>query len=299
MKAAPRPRTLTAVRAVIVILLSLVLMACADAPGPSVTAPPAAPTTSTPPATTIPASTTTLAPTSACPGGDVMLTDGQLVQWERPEADGTRIAGVSWRMAGECQVVTLSFATDDGAPATTPPTISARIMRSAGIVRIETTTTSSVVVDQLVEQGAVRRMFVPTDTDGNRFVDLVLDAPVVGRARLLTSPARLEIEMQPGGPPDLGSPLVTNDFVLVEPGVGATVSPVIDVSGYIRGEAEALTVAVLRFGLVVTESSIEPAGQPGVWTGFAETVPMGDEPYDMLQVLRPDGSVLAGIPFSP
>ncbi|MGH8911645.1 MAG: hypothetical protein ACRDVD_03965 [Acidimicrobiia bacterium] len=228
-----------------------------------------------------------------------MLTEGQLVNWERPGADSARIAGVSWRTAGECHVVTISFATDDGAPATTPPTLTARILRSAGVLRIDSEATSSVVVDQLIEDGLIDRLFVPLDASGNRFIDIVLNGPTVGRARLMTSPARLEIELQPGGPPDVGSPLVTENVVLVEPGLGATVEPVIDVTGYSTGTAEVLNLSVLRGGIPIEETSVELVSQPGIWTGFAITVQLGDRVYDSLRVASADGSVLAGIPFSP
>lgn len=284
-----------------VLLCALLLSACTVTGEPSVTAPPGA--TTAVPATTLPStpatSTSTIPPTTACPEGDVMLTDGQLLAWERPTADAARIAEIDWRLAGDCHILTISFATGDGAPATTPPTLSASILRSAGVLRIESAASSSVVTDQLVEHGLVERIFVPVDADGNRFVDLVLNAPVVGRARLLTSPARLELELQPGGPEDVGSPLVTDEIVLVEPALGATVEPVIDVTGYSIGAAAGLNVSVLLAGTAIEEASVEFVSQPGVWTEFSLTIPVGDRPYDRLQVETPDGSILAGIPFTP
>lgn len=228
-----------------------------------------------------------------------MLTDGQLVDWERPGADSARIAGISWRTTGECHVVTISFATDDGAPATTPPTLTARILRSTGILRVDSETTSSVIVDQLVEDGLIERMFVPVDSEGHRFIDIILNGPAVGRARLMTSPARLEIELEPGGPPEVGSPLVTENVVLVEPGLGVTVEPIIDISGYSMGSAESLNLSVLRGGITVEETTAELAPQPGIWTGFAFAIQLGDRLYDSLRVASADGSVLAGIPFNP
>lgn len=227
-----------------------------------------------------------------------MLTDGRLVRSERPGADGARIAGIGWRVVGDCHIFTITFATDDGAPATTPPTLTARILRSTGVLRIDSEATSSVIVDQLVEGGLVQRMFVPVDAEGHRFIDLVLNGPVVGRARVLTSPARLEIELQPGGPTDVGSPLVTDEIVLVEPGLGATVEPILDITGYSTGAATSLNLAVLLAGNPVEATVVELASEPGIWTGFAFTFPVGDQIYDSLQVAAADGSVLAGIPLS-
>lgn len=275
----------------------LLLAACSAAPQSSV--PPPAPTSTTVAATTTVATSSTLPPATACPEGDLMLTDGQLVDWERPGADSSRIAGISWRTVGACHVVTISFATDDGAPATTPPTLTARILRDTGVLRVDSETTSSVIVDQLVEDGLIERMFVPIDSAGNRFIDFVLSGPAVGRARLMTSPARLEIELQPGGPPEVGSPLVTENVVVVEPGLGATVGPIIDLSGYSTAAAESLNLSVLRDGAPIEEATVELASQPGTWTGFTFNIQLGDRIYDSLRISSADGSVLAGIPFSP
>ena len=71
-----------------------------------------------------------------------MVTEGQLLSWAPPAADSSRIAGIVWRMAGECHIITISFATDDGAPATTPPALTADILRRAGVLRIASTATS-------------------------------------------------------------------------------------------------------------------------------------------------------------
>lgn len=226
-----------------------------------------------------------------------MLADGLLLEFDRPESDGTRIAGITWQTTGDCHLVTVSFATDDGAPATTPPTLDARLLRNAGVLRVDTAATASVLVDQLVEQGSIDRLFVPVDEDGFRFIDFVLAEPAVARARVLTSPARLEIELQPGGP-EVGAPLTSPDVVVVEPGSAAVAEPVLDVTGYTTGEVESLDVAVLRNEEEVMEHSLEMEPSPGIWTAFHAVLQIGEN-YDTLRVTSEDGSVVAAIPLNP
>lgn len=283
------------------LLAALVAAGCSDAPTDDFVPPPATRASSTSvPASSIPPATTSTTPAfDACPEGDVMLADGRLLRFERPTSDGTRIAGISWRTEGECHQVSLSFATEDGAPATTPPTITARLLREAGVLRIETEATTSVIVDQLVEEGLVERLFVPIDQNGFRFVDLVLSGPVVARAKVLTSPARLELEMQSGGPEEIGSPLMTSGLVVVEPGSAAAVEPILDITGYSTGELESLQITVLNGDTTVAESVLELEPSPGVWLAFHQIVPMGDSPYDSLRLTNTEGSVIAGIPFNP
>src|SRR5690606_26985132 len=178
----------------------LLLTACVDEASPPVTSAPTTSSTSTSLTRDTANTPTTTIAEDACPAGDVMLADGGLADFDPPSSDATRIAGIGWRASGDCQLFTISFATEDGAPATTPPALSARLLRTAGVLRVETSATNSVVADQLVESGPVERIFVPVTEEGTRFVDLVLGGPVVARARLQTSPARVEIELQPGGP---------------------------------------------------------------------------------------------------
>lgn len=278
----------------------LLVAACSLEQEPSVSPPP--PTSTTAPTTTTTSSADTTATTTsvaeaACPEGDVMLADGRLLGFDRPDSDGTRIAGITWQSTGQCQVLTVTFATDDGAPATTPPSIDARLLRNAGVLRIDTASTGSVVVDQLVEEGSVERLFVPVDEDDFRFIDLVLSEPAVARARVLTSPARLEIELEPGGP-DVGRPLISPRVVLVEPGSAAVAESVLDIAGYSTGEIESLDLAVLRNDEEVDETTLELEPNPTMWREFRFAFQVGEN-YDTLRVTNEDGSVIAAIPLSP
>lgn len=280
----------------------LLVAACSLEQGPTVSPPPPTSTTTPPVSTTLPpddtaTTTTTSDPESACPEGDVMLADGRLLEFDRPDSDGARLAGITWQSTGDCQLLTVTFATEDGAPATTPPSLDARLLRNAGVLRVDTAATGSVVVDQLVEEGSVERLFVPVDEDDLRFVDLVLSEPAVARARVLTSPARLEIELQPGGP-EVGRPLISPEVVVVEPGSAAVAASVLDISGYSVGEIESLDLAILRNDAEVAETTLELESQPTIWREFQFAFQVGAS-YDTLRVTNDDGSVIAAIPLSP
>lgn len=227
-----------------------------------------------------------------------MLADGRLLTFDRPAADSNRITGITWRMSGECQVITVAFATEDGAPATSPPTLTARLLSTAGVLRIETEATESSIVDQLVEEGFIERLYVPVEEDGTRFIDLVLARAAVARARVLTSPAQIEIELQTGEPESVGHPLITDSVVIVEPGSAAVAQPLLDIAGYSIGTTESLEVSVEQNSNVVESTSLELEPSPGVWTAFHHMVAVGGDGYDMLRITSEDGGVIAAIPFS-
>ena len=274
--------------------VALLLVACTDSDSTSTSA------TSTSVATTVttaPPATDTTPVSTVCPEGDAMVSDGRLIDAERPGADARTIGGITWRRSGECHTITISFTTEDGAPATTPPTVTARMLRDVGILRVETEATSSLIIDQAVENGIVGSLWVPQSEEGTRFIDMTLTEPVMGRARILTSPARLEIELQSGGSPDLGSPLVTETLVVVEPAAGPNEGSVIDVSGYALGPpAEVAFEATLGDEVVESHELIVGDDTP-LWTEFRTTLELGSDPYDGLRLSGQDGTI-AGIPFN-
>ena len=261
-------------------------------PAPDATA------TSTSMASTTSVSSETTLPAGGCPEGDSMVSDGRLLETDRPGADGQTIGGVTWRSAGDCHTITIAFTTADGAPATTPPTLVARLIRNAGVIRIETDATASLVVDQVVESSVIGSMYVPVTGEGTRFVDLTLLEPVVGRATTLTSPAQLQIELQVGGTPDMGSPLVTDDLVVVEPVAGAVDDPIIDVSGYAIGPEETIVFDVLSNETVVDTDELVVGGSEAMWTAFETSIQVPETTFDGLRISDDDGTI-AGIPFTP
>ena len=296
----PEPRSVrwSEVNRISFVVGLMLIAGCSLEPTPPVN-PPAAPistsTSSTAPSTTAPTTTT---PVGACPEGDVMLSEGQLIRTDRSGADGTRITGISWRTTGQCQVVSITFATEDGAPATTVPSLDARLLRSEGVLRIATDATSSVIANQQVEEGLIDQLFVPVTSEGTRFIDLVLNGPLLARARVLSSPARLEIEIQPGGQA-VGRPLIADSIVIVEPRSDAVATPTIDVTGYVSGPAVSLNLSVSLGSAIVKELPVELGASPGIWTAFDIQVQMENIRYDNLRITRPDGTVVAGMPFSP
>lgn len=226
-----------------------------------------------------------------------MVSDGRLLQSDPPGAGGQTIGGVTWRTRGGCHVITITFTTADGAPATTAPTLVARLMRDAGVVRVETEATSSLLIDQQVESEMVGAMYVPVSESETRFIDLTLLEPVVGRATILSSPARLEIELESGGTPDMGSPLVTEDLVVVEPVAEALDDPIMDISGYAYGPEDDVVFEVVADEAVLESQELTVGGAESAWTGFRTTIQVGDLAYDVLRISDDEGTI-AGIPIS-
>jgi hypothetical protein len=161
--------------------------------------------------------------------------------------------------------------TSEGAPATTPPSVTADFLRQIGVLRIGLAVTATSVTDQLVQSALVDRYYVVRRSDGTLFVDLVLSAPALARVSTSGSPGTVAVELEPGGPPYPATPAVGGLFVVTSP-TGESGEAPIPVSGYGRPFEASVVVQVIQDGTVVTEASTHTADYAETWGEFAVEV---------------------------
>lgn len=266
------------------VALMMVASACGQDAAPSTTAPgtTAASTTTTPASTTTTGAAVTTAPAedSGCLGDDA-IDDGALLVTSEPSSDSEQISGIGWVGDETCEVFTIDFATDQGAPATTPPTVDAEFMREVGILRVSIDVGMTSITDQLAETGLVRQVFVPRSANANLFVDLHLSDPALAAVTTRSSPAQVIISLEPGGPAYGASPAVAENVVVVTPVEGPVTSPV-TVSGYSRN-FEANTIGrIVQGSTVLAEGFTTAADWSETWGEFELTLdPSGGGPADL------------------
>ena len=257
--------------------LVMVVSACGQGFGTSTT------TTATTAASTTsagPVPTTAPAKDSGCLG-DEAIDDGALLVTSEPSSDSEQISGIGWVGDQTCEVFTIDFATDQGAPATTPPTVDAEFMREVGILRVSMDVGMTSITDQLAETGLVRQVFVPRSEDATLFVDLHLSNPALAAVTTKSSPAQVIISLEPGGPDYPATAAVAENVVVVTPVEGPVTSPV-TVNGYSRN-FEANTIGRIRQGsTVLAEGFTTAADWSETWGEFALTLePSGGGPADL------------------
>ena len=258
------------------IALGLLVSACG---GDAITSTTATATTA-PSTTTGPVVTTGPTEDSGCPGDDAIEDDTLLVTSE-PSSDSEQISAIGWVGDEICEVFTVDFATDQGAPATTPPSVDAEFMREVGILRVSIDVAMTSITDQLAETGLVRQVFVPRSSDGNLFVDLHLSAPVLATVTTKSSPAQVIISLEPGGPAYAAGPAVAENVVVVTPAEGPVDSPV-TVNGYSRN-FEANTIGrIMQGSTILAEGFTTAADWSETWGEFQLTLePSGGGPADL------------------
>lgn len=249
-------------RTSVALALALVLVACTG-DGASTGA-----TSTAASATSLPSPTSTLPPVVECPGQGEFEEGGGIAEIEATGSDSSMIGRISWETSDRCETFHLDFETSEGAPATAVPDISVDHLESFQVVRVGIDVDASVITDQLVETGLVKRLYVVRSLDGGMFVDLHLSAPAAVRATARSSPARLSVDLRPGFLPFVGEATIDDRLVLVSPPAGTEVETSTELTGYSRTFEGNVVALVSQAGSVVSESSTTSADSSETWGEF-------------------------------
>jgi len=244
------------------------------------------PTTAPVPVTTTTGDVATSVATTAAPAecaGDLDFVDsGQVARIDQPSSDANILGLISWDTSGGCERFRLDFETNEGAPATTPPSIEVEFLDSGQILRIHLALERTVLTDQLVETSLVDRLYVVRALDGGLFVDLHLAAPSEVRAAVRNSPAGLTVELHMGIQPFTGTATLSDQAVVLEPAPGAETGVMVDVNGYARTfEANVLVIATSA-AQTVAETTTQAADWVETWGEFRATVELPPGPISLL-----------------
>lgn len=217
-------------------------------------------------ATTAP--TTTLPLVAGCPDEGEFVEDGTIASVDQDQSDSSVIGHISWTTDESCDTFTFSFITSEGAPATTPPTVTATYVEGVPVIRIAVDADQTVITDQLVETGFVDRLFVVRSLEGGSFIDLHLAAPAQARIHLDGSPARVTLDLQPGIVEYPVSATVSDLVVVVTPLGADVVTPTIEVTGYTRTFESNVLIIATAGDEVVAETFTTAAGGLETWGEF-------------------------------
>ncbi|HSJ28959.1 MAG TPA: hypothetical protein VLB67_12165 [Acidimicrobiia bacterium] len=232
-------------------------------------------TTTTSTTTTEPNPTTTLAPPPCLSGTQPYVESGGAGLIERSDSDADTVSGIRWTTHEGCERIVVEFTAASGAPAVSPPGVGPLFIRSAGVVRLQLdeNVTASAMLDQVVDTELVAAAYVVRRPTQDLFVDLHLAAPAAVRVSVASGPARIVVDVVPGGDPYPAPAFRTGDIVIVDPVGGEIVYP-FTVNGYTRRADGEMTVS-LATGTVSEDhtGAVGPVGD--TWGAFTVLVPDG------------------------
>ncbi|MGH9167211.1 MAG: Gmad2 immunoglobulin-like domain-containing protein [Acidimicrobiia bacterium] len=251
----------------------LVLLACSGET--------AVPTTSNFTPTTPPGITSTSAGSERSPcleEDGPFVTDGVIGVLGGEEGDAQRVAALRWAPHEGCERFVIDLVTEDGAPATASGLVQAEIIRDLGVVRLRLAeaVTGTAVADTAFGGRLAGRAFVVRSLEAGLFVDLHLLAPATARSFVLSSPGRVVVDLQSGGPP-LPSPAPSSGRVVVLSPRGGSATYPLDVTGYARTFEANVLVRVRQGGRVEAEGVTTAADWTETWGEFTLDLEQGPE----------------------
>ena len=226
------------------------------------------PTTTRPEPVTTTAPTTTLPLVAGCPDEGEFVEDGTIASFDQDQSDSSVIGHISWRADEACETFTFSFVTSEGAPATTPPTVTAAYVEGAPVIRVTVDADQTIITDQLVETGLIDRLYVVRSLEGGSFIDLHLAAPAQARIRVDGSPARVTLDLQPGIVEYPTAATASDIVVVVTPLDTGVVTPTIEVTGYARTFESNVMIIATAGDQLVAEMNTTAAGGLETWGEF-------------------------------
>lgn len=242
--------------------LALIVSACAAPTGQTTTT---SVTQTRPP----PAPTTTQPLVEGCEAGGQFVEGGVIDEFGNTGSDSTTIGPIRWQAEESCETFEIGFQTAEGAPATTPPSVTAEFVADIGVLRLSTSATGTVVTDQLVETRLVDRLYVVRSLEGGMFVDLHLRGPAQARLELESSPARLVLRLQPGIVGHAAMPTRSDRVVLISPTEGAEVPTMVQIAGYGRTFESNVLLIATQGDAVVDQESITASDSVETWGEFS------------------------------
>jgi hypothetical protein len=185
---------------------------------------------------------------AVCLQGGPFVADGSIPVPTAESADARRIGALRWEPHEGCERFVIDLLDEAGTPAARAGNVTAEVLRGAGVVRVsmrDVTTVDTDATDAAVGGPLVRAGYAVWSPDGRwTWVDLHLAAAAEAHVSTLDEPARVVVDLRPGGPP-LPDPAATGTRVVVlQPRPGAADYP-LTVTGYAR-TFEANVVARLR-----------------------------------------------------
>lgn len=254
-----------------VLTVLLLLTACGPAAvdPPETTAPPDRPAETT---------TTAAAPDDApCLEGS-FTEDGPIGVIGEGEGDATRVATLRWAAHPGCERFVIDLATEGGSPATRAGPVQAEVRRDLGIVRLllGERIRDTAVADASFEGELARRAFVVRAEDRSLYLDLHLGEAALVRAFTLTSPARLVVDLRPGGSPLPPPPAMADLVVVLTPRPGSISYP-LTVAGYSRTFEANVVIRIRAGGSLEAEEVTTATDYIETWGEFSLIIEDGPE----------------------
>jgi hypothetical protein len=224
---------------------------------------------------------------AVCLAGETFVADGAItVSGDGGGGDAVEVSDLRWDRHEGCERVVIDLNAETG-PASDAGSVRAEVLREYGVVRITlpridraAQDATDAAFDGTLASGA----YVVRSADGQFvFVDIHLAAAAEAHVSQLREPARVVVDLRPGGPALAGQPVMATRVVVLEPRGGAATWP-LRVSGYARTFEANVVARVEHNGRDTAEQFTTATSWLEAWGWFSLVIDDGPDGPVVLHV---------------
>lgn len=215
---------------------------------------------------------------TACLEGDTFVASGSIPVATGARGDARALGALRHAADAGCERVTIELARQDGSPASAAARVRADVLRDLGVVRLSLPDIDQVearATDADFGAPLARSAYVVRSPEGAWvYVDIHLGAAAEARVAALESPARIVIDLRPGGAP-VPTPAATSvRSVVLAPRPGEHRYP-ITVTGYARTFEATVVARLEQDGRPAAETFTTATGYIDAWGHYELTFDEG------------------------
>jgi hypothetical protein len=215
---------------------------------------------------------------AVCLEGEPFVADGDFPVDAGRAGDAERVAALRLAVLEGCERFVIDLQADDESQASAAGEVRAEVLRHLGVVRLalrEVEWVAEGATEAFFDGELARAAYSVVDPEGRWvYVDLHLSAEAEAHVALLEDPARVVVDLRPGGG-EVPSSAVTEDLVVVlQPRPGEQTYP-LEVSGYARTFEATVVVRLEQDGGQVLEDFTTATAWTDAWGHFSFTIEDG------------------------
>jgi len=223
-----------------------------------------------------------------CLRGDPFVAEGSVqVRGTGEEGDATSVSGLRWEAHEGCERFVIDLEGDGGATAARAGRVEAEVLRDLGVVRISLPQVEHVdsdATDARFGGSLARAAYVMWAEEGRWIdVDVHLADDAEAHVAVLEDPARVVVDLRPGGGPVPEPPAEDSRVVVLEPRPGAASYP-LTVTGYARTFEANVVARLERNGEEVASDFTTATAWADAWGHFTITFTEGPSGSVVLHV---------------
>jgi hypothetical protein len=215
---------------------------------------------------------------AVCLAGEPFVASGTVSVDADPSGDAHRVGALRWEAHPGCERFVIDLQLDDGSPAASAGEVRAEVLRDLGLIRVSLRGVEWVdpdATDETFDGPLARAAYAMWSPDGRWVdVDLHLSGEAEAHVSLLRDPARVVVDLRPGGGPVPPPPPTADRVVVLEPRGGEVRFP-LTVRGYARTFEANVVARIEQNGRDIDQTFTTATAYVDAWGYFTLTFDRG------------------------